>query len=198
MAEDQVIRSKIVVIGGSAGSLEVIINIIQNLPRDTGAVFIVIVHRKNDKDSVLEDLLSYKTHLKVTEVEDKDLILSNNIYIAPSNYHLLVETEKTFSLDSSEKVHFSRPSIDVTFESVADTFKDRVIGILLSGANADGAAGIARIKTMGGITIVQNPDTAEVAFMPQQAIHRGVVDHILDADNIPAALANLLGSETQK
>lgn len=192
MAEDQVTSSKVVVIGGSAGSLEVIINIIQSLPHETGDVFIVILHRKNDKDSVLEDLFSYKTYLRVSEVEDKDMIQPNTIYIAPPDYHLLVENERLFSLDSSEKVHFSRPSIDVTFESVADTFKDRVIGILLSGANADGAAGIAHIKTMGGHTIVQNPETAEVAFMPQQAIHRGAVDDILDADQIPNTLINLL------
>ena len=192
MAEDQVTPSKIIVIGGSAGSLEVIINIIQQLPRNSGAVFIVIVHRKNDKDSILENLFSYKTELHVTEVEDKDLILPNTIYIAPPDYHLLIETESIFSLDSSEKVHFSRPSIDVTFESVADVFRDRVVGILLSGANADGAAGISHIKTMGGHTIVQNPETAEVSFMPQQAIHRGAVDDILDADQIPTVLLNLL------
>ena len=192
MAEDQVNSYKIFVIGGSAGSLEVIIKIIQHLPENPGAVFIIVLHRKNDKDSILEDLISYKTELNVSEVEDKDLILPNTIYIAPPDYHLLIENEKIFSLDSSEKVHFSRPSIDVTFESVADVFKERVVGILLSGANADGAAGIARIKSMGGHTIVQNPDTAEVAFMPQQAIHRGAVDEVLDADEISNALLKLL------
>jgi len=194
MAEDPVRSFRIVVIGGSAGSLEVIINILQELPQDSGAVFIIVVHRKNDKDSILENLLSYKTSLKVIEVEDKDPIIPNTIYLAPPDYHLLIENEQNFSLDSSEKVHFSRPSIDVTFESVAGIFSTRVIGILLSGANADGAAGLSSIKKMGGFTIVQNPETAEVGFMPQQAIHRGAVDYILDANKIPAALIKELSS----
>lgn len=191
MAEDAVDNFSVVVIGGSAGSLDVILNIIEALPVDTGAVFIIVVHRRNDKDSILEHLFSIKTRLDVKEVEDKEPIAVNTIYIAPPDYHLLVENEKSFSLDSSERINYSRPSIDVTFESVADVFKDRVVGVLLSGANADGADGIASIKNSGGYTIVQNPATAEVSFMPLQAINQGGINAILDAENIVGRIQEL-------
>jgi two-component system chemotaxis response regulator CheB len=188
MAEDAIDNFSVVVIGGSAGSLDVIMNIIPALPLDTGAVFIIVVHRRNDKDSILEHLFALKTRLTVKEVEDKEPIAVNTIYIAPPDYHLLVENEESFSLDSSERVHYSRPSIDVTFESVAEVFRDRVVGVLLSGANADGAEGIESIKKSGGYTIVQNPATAEVSFMPLQAINLGGIDAILDAENIAARI----------
>lgn len=191
MAKDP-LSSRVVVIGGSAGSLEIILKVIKALPHDSGASFIVIVHRKNDKDSILENLLANKTVLTVAEVEDKEMIHPNTIYVAPPDYHLLVENEKTFSLDSSEKVHFSRPSIDVTFESVAEIFKERVIGILLSGSNSDGAAGLNTIKKMGGYTIAQNPQTAEVGYMPAQAIKLGGVDDVLDGQQIPDFLLQKL------
>ncbi len=184
MAEDAVANFRVVVIGGSAGSLDVILNIIHALPPDTGAVFIIVVHRRNDKDSILEHLFAIKTRLAVKEVEDKEPIAVNTIYIAPPDYHLLVENEESFSLDSSERINYSRPSIDVTFESVAEVFRDRVVGVLLSGANADGAGGIESIKNSGGYTIVQNPATAEVSYMPLQAINLGGIDAILDANDI--------------
>jgi two-component system, chemotaxis family, protein-glutamate methylesterase/glutaminase len=181
MAQGKITAGKVVVIGGSAGSLEVLLDIIKYLPYNKAAVYIVIMHRKNDTDSILEDLLSQKTHIPVREVEDKDPIVAGTIYIAPPDYHLLIENEQCFSLDFSEKVHYSRPSIDVTFESVAAVFGERVLGILLSGANADGAKGLSVIKSMGGITLVQDPKTAEMGFMPQQAINRNAADKILDA-----------------
>ena len=193
MAEDPVRKTKVVAIGGSAGSLEVIIDIVQHLPENPGAVFIIVLHRKNDKDSILQDLLSQKTALTVIEVEDKEVISPNTIYLAPPGYHLLIENQMTFSLDSSDKIHFSRPSIDVSFESIAEVFKDRVIGILLSGSNADGAQGMAAIKGMGGRTIAQNPKTSEVGYMPQQAIELGCVDHIVDNEKIMGTLITELG-----
>ena len=192
MAEDRVRNFKVVAIGGSAGSLEVILDIVQHLPANLSAVFIIVVHRKNDKDSILQNLLSQKTALTVIEVEDKEMIVPNTIYLAPPGYHLLIENETIFSLDSSDKIHFSRPSIDVSFESIAEIFKERVIGILLSGSNADGAQGMAAIKSMGGCTIVQNPKTSDVGYMPQQAIELGCVDHILDNEKIVSALINEL------
>ncbi|HKH61281.1 MAG TPA: chemotaxis protein CheB [Flavitalea sp.] len=193
MAEDAVRNIKVVAIGGSAGSLEVILDIVQHLPANPAAVFIIVVHRKNDKDSILQNLLSEKTALAVIEVEDKEMIVPNTIYLAPPGYHLLIENETIFSLDGSDKIHFSRPSIDVSFESIAEIFKERVIGILLSGSNADGAQGMAAIKSMGGCTIAQNPKTSEVGYMPQQAIELGCVDHILDNENILSTLMNELG-----
>ena len=130
--------------------------------------------------------------MQVKEVEDKEFIVPNAIYVAPPDYHLLVEDEYSFSLDSAEKIHFSRPSIDVTFESVSEKFGQRAIGILLSGANADGAEGLGCIKEAGGITIAQDPASADVGFMPQQAINLGIVDHVVDAVALPGFVRQLL------
>ncbi len=188
MAKNALDTTKYLVVGGSAGSLEVILNLVAHLPEHPNAVMIVVVHRKKDNDSVLVDLLASRTKLPVREVEDKDPILINSIYLAPPDYHLLIERADLFSLDSSEKIHFSRPSIDVTFESVAEAFGERVIGVLLSGANADGALGLRKIRQAGGYTIVQDPATADVGYMPQQALNLTPVDQVLPA----AAIADLL------
>lgn len=192
MAEVPVEKFKVIVIGGSAGSLEVILELVKKLPTHSGAVFIIVIHRKNDKDSILENLLSYRTQLTVKEVEDKEPILPNTIYLAPPDYHLLIEDEHNFSLDSSDKVNFSRPSIDVTFESVAEVFTNRVVGILLSGANADGAQGLLRIKELSGYTIVQSPESAEISFMPQQAIYLNAADSIMSTEELVETFNSLL------
>lgn len=188
------IENRVVVIGGSAGSLEVILPIISALPLQSNAVFIIVIHRKNDADSILADLLTSRTSLNVKEVEDKDPINQNTVYIAPPDYHLLIENDANFSLDSSEKIHHSRPSIDVTFESVAEVFKEKVIAILLSGANSDGAEGMQRVKELGGLTVVQDPASAEVDFMPKEAIRKNVVDKIVAGNKIPDLINSLLQS----
>lgn len=191
MAKGAVIN-KVVVIGGSAGSLEVILRLVPDLPVVSGTLFIVVVHRKSDAESLLCNILSRRTTMEVKEVEDKEPILPNIIYVAPSDYHLLVEDETAFALDSSEKIHYSRPSIDVTFESVAQAFGERVIGLLLSGANADGAEGLKEIKGAGGFTMVQNPQSAEVGFMPQQALNSFRVDLVLGIDEIGKTIRRLV------
>lgn len=175
---------KVVTIGGSAGSLDVILSVLSSFPQNSGAVIIVVVHRKNDADSILADLISARTKIPVKDAEDKDVILPDHIYLAPPNYHLLIETNFHFSLDASEKIHFSRPSIDVTFESIAESFGDKVIGILVSGANADGALGLKAIRQAGGLTIAQDPATAEVDYMPKQAIIIGAADKILTTEEM--------------
>jgi two-component system, chemotaxis family, protein-glutamate methylesterase/glutaminase len=190
MAQDAV-RHKMIVIGGSAGSLDIILKIIPLLPSQSGASFLIVIHRKNDSDSILADLLTTRTKMNVSEVEDKQPIRPDTIYIAPADYHLLLEDERTFSLDSSEKIHFSRPSIDVTFESVAEVFGSSAIGILLSGANADGAEGLRKIKAAGGYTIVQDPASADVGYMPQQAINLGAVDAIVNSNDLPQFIKGL-------
>ena len=192
MEKNKITTGAVIVIGGSAGSLEVILEITKRLPLYTTAIIIIIVHRKIDNDSILEDLIAQKTLYAVKEVEDKDPIIPGTIYIAPPDYHLLIENKDTFSLDSSEKIHFSRPSIDVTFESVAELFTNRVMGILLSGANADGAAGLACIKELGGHTLVQNPASAEMSIMPQQAINRNIVDTIAEPAQISEAIVRFI------
>jgi len=192
MAQDTVTKYKVLVIGGSAGSLNVILKIAEMLPLTGYSSVIIIVHRKNDGESVLTNLLSTRSGLSVKEVEDKDAILADTIYIAPADYHLLIEDEKMFSLDSSEKIHHSRPSIDVCFESVAEVFRESAIAVLLSGANADGAKGLQAIKQCGGFTIVQDPQSAEVDYMPLQALEQMTPDKILNGDEIPEFIKQLL------
>jgi len=191
MAQDGIKKYKMLVIGGSAGSLEVILKIVAALPVTDHLSALIIVHRKNDGESILQNLLSTRTHLTVREIEDKDTIIPGYIYIAPADYHVLFENENMFSLDSSEKVHHSRPSIDVSFESVAEIFKDAAIGILLSGANADGAAGLQSIQQCGGYTIVQEPQSAEVDFMPRQALELIDPDMVLNGDEMAEFIKRL-------
>lgn len=192
MEKDAIGNYKVVVIGGSAGSLEVVLKMVIAFHAQTNTSFIIVLHRKNDANSTLEDLIAARTSLKVKEVEDKDPILHNTIHIAPPDYHLLIEDEKTFSLDSSEKVNHSRPSIDITFESVAQVFGPHAIGVLLSGANADGAEGLAKIKLAGGFTIVQDPSSSDVSYMPQQAIKKKAFNKVLHAEEIARFINKLI------
>jgi len=192
MAQGDVSKYKMVVIGGSAGSLDSILKIVAAVQESVDVAFVVVVHRGKGGDSILTDLLSSQTTLVVKEVEDKELILPGTIYIAPPDYHLLLENEYTFSLDASEKVHYSRPSIDVTFESAALVYGPALVGVLLSGANADGAVGLKNIADAGGFTIAQQPATAEVGYMPQQAINMTKVSVILEGEDIGVFLRTLL------
>ena len=169
-----------VLIGGSAGSLEVLFRLLPLLKPEVKPAIIIILHRKSTGDSSLVDLLITKTILPIREAEDKDVILAGNIYLAPSDYHLLIEKNHTFSLDASEKVNFSRPSLDVTFETAADTFGAHAAGIILSGANDDGTKGLIVLKKAGGIVIAQDPETAQMPLMPQQVISNVDVDFIFD------------------
>lgn len=175
---------ELLVIAGSAGSLDVIL---RTLPRITSTLnfpVIIILHRKASYDSSLADLLKSRTTLRVVEAEEKDRLENGVIYLAPADYHLLIENDHTLSLDYSEKIQYSRPCIDVTMESAADVFKDKLAAILLSGANSDGSRGLKIIKQAGGITAVQNPATAEVSFMPNQALQTVEIDYILEIDEI--------------
>jgi two-component system chemotaxis response regulator CheB len=191
--EKEGIRSiKMLLIGGSAGSLDVLLEILPAVRKDLPFAIVVILHRKKESDSLLSILLSGRTSLPVKEVEDKEKITPATIYLAPPDYHLLVEKDGWFSLDASEKVNYSRPSIDVSFESAADAYGNQVAGLLLSGANADGTKGLKRIKESGGIAIVQRPSVAEVAYMPQQAINELEPDAVLVNEEIAAYLNHSL------
>lgn len=198
MAESNVDRYKLVVIGGSAGSLDIILRIAAAIPRDTKTSFIIVLHRKSGQHSILSELLSDRTGMPVRDVEDKEPILPGTIYVAPCDYHLLLEHDHTFSLDVSEKVHYSRPSIDVTFESAASLYSNSLIGILLSGANADGAEGMKAISQHGGFTIVQLPATAEVGYMPQQALNIMAASKVLDGQQIGHFLQELLSPQPRE
>ncbi|TDE15470.1 chemotaxis protein CheB [Dyadobacter psychrotolerans] len=182
---------ELVLIGGSAGSLEVLFKLLPLLKADLKPAIIVVLHRKSAGDSSLIDLLSTKTVLPIQEAEDKDLILPGNMYLAPSDYHLLIEKNRTFTLDYSEKINFSRPSLDVTFEAAADIFGALTAGIILSGANDDGTIGLRAIKKAGGKIIAQDPTTAQMPLMPQHAINNLKMDHIFNTVEMAGYLNNL-------
>ncbi|MDN3586615.1 chemotaxis protein CheB [Pedobacter aquatilis] len=159
------------VIGGSAGSLDVLLEIFPLLDGNLSLPIILVTHRKSGSDSLLSDLLQSRTILKVHEIEEKQEILPGHVYIAPADYHLLIEQNHTFSLDYSEKINYSRPSIDVTFQSAAEVFKQKLVCILLSGSNADGVNGLKIVNNFGGLVVIQNPKTAIMPYMPQQALN---------------------------
>ncbi|MES2765550.1 MAG: chemotaxis protein CheB [Bacteroidota bacterium] len=177
-------KYELVVIGGSAGSIDAVLKILKNLRADFAIPIIIVLHRKASHEEFFVSIFQKKTALKVKEAEGHETILPGFIYVVPSDYHLLIEDDKTLTLDVSEKVNYSRPSIDITLECAADVFKERLIGVILTGANADGAKGLARIKSQSGFAIVQNPATAEVDTMPKEAIKSTAVDHILELEDI--------------
>jgi two-component system chemotaxis response regulator CheB len=194
MAQKQLTEpTQIVLIGGSTGSIDVLLELLPALQPPLSFALIIVVHRKNTADSTLADLLALKTRIPLREVDDKDPLTPDTIYLAPADYHLLIERDGTFSLDDSEKINYSRPSIDVTFESAADIHGPALVGVLLSGANADGSEGLKAIKKAGGITVVQQPETAQVAYMPQQAMLNVSIDYVLDIQ----ALARFLNGLNQ-
>jgi two-component system chemotaxis response regulator CheB len=194
MNEDRSVRTgmgsetKLVVIGGSAGSLQVIFDLLGPLRPGVRLSLLVVLHRHTQNDSSLEELMSVKTKLPCKEVEEKEPILPGVIYICPADYHVLIEKDRSFSLDYSERVNFSRPSIDVSFKSAADVYGPALICVLLSGGNADGAEGLEYAKERGSTTIVQDPATAEVAYMPQVAIDKVKVDFILRPCDMPGII----------
>ena len=174
---------RVVMIGGSAGSLEVVIHMLQGLINVNLAI-VLIIHRKGSIYSNLAELLNLKTSFVVKEAEEKEFILPGNFYIAPADYHLLIESDGSISLDFSEKINFSSPSIDVSFECAATVFGNRVIGILLSGGNADGVQGLKSIKKAGGLCVVQDPGSALVSYMPLHALGEIQPDKTLHAGEI--------------
>ncbi|MDQ6469710.1 chemotaxis protein CheB [Flavobacterium sp. LHD-80] len=182
---------KVVIIGGSAGSLNALMMILPELIKLNDFAIVIVLHRKSTDDQTLEDLITLKANIKVKPVEDKTPLLPGFIYIAPSNYHLLFEKEGIFALDTSEKINYSRPSIDVSFESASEIYGSSLIGILLSGSNADGTEGLKAIKAAGGKIAVQNPLSAEMPFMPNNAILYADPDFVLSTQEILHFIASI-------
>jgi two-component system chemotaxis response regulator CheB len=189
MAKDEIIE--LVIIGGSSGSLDAVLKILPNLSIDFAVPVIIVMHRNVASDSVLEEVLASRTHLKVVEAEEKETLSPGYIYIAPPDYHLLVEKEHTISLDYSEKVNYSRPSIDVSFESAADVYRERVACIILSGANGDGTKGMLYAQSVGSKIIIQDPSEAIVPFMPEQALMATNKNNVLSIQGIISFLNSL-------
>lgn len=158
-----------IIIGGSAGSFNTILSILNGLDKSVSVPIVIVLHRLKNCESSFEDILRNNTHYIVKEIEDKEIIKKGILYTAPSNYHLLLEENYTFSLDVSDLVNYSRPSIDVTFESASAILKEKCCGILLSGANNDGAEGLKLIAENNGTTIIQDCQEAEFDNMPKAA-----------------------------
>lgn len=184
------IDSQIVLIGTSAGGVTAIHDLLLNLSPDFKLPIVVIQHLPESNH--VEVAQVYPSHsLKVVEIEDKMPVEAGFVYFAPGGYHLQFERDQTFSLSQDEPVRFSRPSIDLCFESAAKTFGKRVIGVVLTGANSDGALGLVQIKQAGGKTIVQNPETAEFAEMPDAALKALSPDYVTPLEALPKILFEL-------
>jgi two-component system chemotaxis response regulator CheB len=164
-----------IAIGGSAGAVEALLDLLPPVPATLAIPVVLVVHVPAGAGHGLVDVLAGRCRLRVLEAEDKMAMDAGTVYVAPPDYHLLMERGGTLALSADPPVHFSRPSIDVLFESAAHAFGAGALGVLLSGANADGAAGLATIKRRGGRTWVQAPDTARMAAMPREALAR--TDH---------------------
>lgn len=185
------IKTELVIIGGSAGSLKVILEMIKKLNDKIAAPVLLVLHRKAHSANILQALLQQLSPVEVVEVDDKTEIENNKIYITPADYHVLFEDKKTMSLDSSEKMNYSRPSIDVTFKSAAEIYGEKLIGVLLSGANADGVEGLSYIKKNRGRVWIQDPETAEVDYMPRHAMEAVSYDKIIQPENLPEYINQL-------
>jgi two-component system, chemotaxis family, protein-glutamate methylesterase/glutaminase len=177
-------------VGTSWGGLAALSKLLRDLPADFGLPVVVVQHRGKDSDRLLAELLQDTTDLKVCEVEDKEPLTPGMVHIAPANYHILVD-DGYLSLTLDEPVRFSRPSIDVMFTSAADTYGPRAIGVVLTGANEDGARGLADIVKRGGLALVQNPRTAEIPIMPQAAVKAVPNAEILELDALAPRLIEL-------
>lgn len=180
-----------IVIGTSAGGLIALSSLLENLPVNYPIPIIIVQHRSKEPRDLLEEILQGKCKMKVKQADEKEKIESGFIYIAPPDYHLLIEKDFTFSLTADEAVLYSRPSIDVLFESAASVYKDKLIGIILTGANSDGAKGLRRIAENNGLTIVQTPDDAQFSVMPLAAIATQKVNFILSLLKIQSFLLNI-------
>jgi two-component system chemotaxis response regulator CheB len=184
-------RIDAVVIGASAGGLAALSMLVEGLTSDLRQPLLMVQHVPPSGPTQLAEIFRRKTALRVKEADDKEVVRGGTLYFAAPGYHLLVEADLSLSLSQDDAVHFSRPSIDVLFESAADAWGDRVAGILLTGANEDGAAGLEAIRRSGGVTIVQDPEEAEVPTMPLSALQRFAPDYILPLRDIHNLLREL-------
>jgi len=180
-----------IVIGVSSGGMTALKFIFSALPADFSIPIIIVQHVSARSDNEWINLLNNNSNLTIREADEKEKIESGNVYIAPANYHLMIEKDKTFLLTIDEYVNFARPSIDVLFESAADAYKNKLIGVILTGSNNDGTKGIKRIKEYGGLAIIQDPETAESSTMPASAIAAILPDHILPLDKIVQLLIKI-------
>jgi two-component system chemotaxis response regulator CheB len=182
--------AELVVVGCSLGGMHALRTILEGLPKEFCVPIVVAQHRHKRSNEGLPAFLRRTTHLKVVDADDKQWLQPGTMYLAPADYHLLVDRGGELNLSVDDAVRYSRPSIDVLFESAADAYGRSLIAIILTGANEDGTRGAGRVKRRGGLVIAQDPKTAEAPAMPQAAIDAGVVDQILPLDQIATFLVN--------
>jgi two-component system, chemotaxis family, protein-glutamate methylesterase/glutaminase len=186
----------VVAIGTSWGGLAALTSLLGGLPADFRIPLVVVQHRSNDSERLLSQLLQDATDLRVCEIEDKDELTPGTVHLAPANYHVLIE-EGYLSLTVEEPVRFSRPSIDVMLTSAADTYRSAAIGVVLTGANEDGARGLAQIAKRGGRALVQDPKTAEIPIMPAAAIRAVPTAEVLQLDSMVSRLIDLSANKAK-
>lgn len=180
-----------IVIGASAGGVEALLNILSPLREGFALPIIVVLHLPDERRSHLAEVFARRVSLPVLEASDKTLVEPGTLYFAAPGYHLSVEQDRSFSLSLEARVHHSRPAIDYLFESAADAYGPALAAVLLTGANRDGASGLAQVKRRGGLTVVQDPEEAQVATMPKAALDLHQPDHILTIDGIGRLLVEL-------
>ncbi len=182
---------QLIVIGGSAGAFLPILDIVKSLPKGFKFPVLIVLHRKYSTQYDLDKLLSEQWDVKIKEITDKETIEPGIAYLSPPDYHVLIEKERIFALDKSETLWYSRPSIDITFESAVDVYGGKILAILLSGANRDGADGLLAIKEAGGITILQDLEEAKFQAMPGAALEQQAQTYILNIEQIKEYLFTL-------
>ncbi|MEI9922147.1 MAG: chemotaxis protein CheB [Bacteroidota bacterium] len=180
-----------VVIGGSAGSFQGIVKILSSLPVDFPLPILMALHRLKHVRHGFVEALSLKSMLPVVEPEDKESVKRSTVYLAPANYHMSIELGNYISLSSEEMVNNSRPAIDITLSSAAYAYRNKLVGILLSGANRDGGLGMKNIKDKGGLTVVQTPSECMIDTMPRAAMDLTTIDHVLSVDEIISLLKSI-------
>ena len=181
-----------VALAASAGGLTALSQVLSGLPADFPAAIVVVQHLDPRHRSLMADILGRRTSLHVKQAAEGDRMTPGTVFIAPPDRHLLVNPDSTLSLSQSELVHFLRPSADLLFDSVAASYRHRVIAVVLSGTGSDGSMGVRGIKKMGGTVIVQDGKTAEFSGMPEAAVQTGVADFVLPLDEIASALVTLV------
>lgn len=181
-----------IVVGASTGGMETLRVLLSSIGKDFRLPIIIVQHLSRHSGEFLIEYLARHSDIEVRQAKSRELIESGKAYLAPANYHLLIESDLSFSLSLEGPVNFSRPSIDVLFESASDVFREKLIGVIMTGANADGSQGLCKIKNRGGFTIVENPETAVAETMPQSAVTAANPDRILVATEIGPFLAQLL------
>ena len=183
-----------IVVGASAGGVEALLSIFGTLPQSFGLPIIAVLHLPDERRSQLAQVFARRLRIPVREAQDKEAIQAGTLYFAGPGYHLSVEHDHSLSLSQEDRVHHSRPAIDFLFSSAADAYGKALLAILLTGANQDGARGLAHVKQLGGTTVVQDPDEARIAVMPRAALALHTPDHILTLSQIGSLLALLESS----